>query len=174
MNFLDVTLNLNIGTHETYNKPNNNLVYININSNHQPKIIKNLLENIQKRMSKLSSSTRIFNNSKDLYNNALSASGFQQRNRFEQHQTSAKPNKSRKRNIMWFNPPYNANVTTKIGNKFLQILDKHFPKSHKLFNRNDVKVSYSSLPNFASIINSHNKKILRQEEMASPKPHCNC
>ena len=77
MNFLDVTLNLNIGTHETYNKPSNNPVYININSNHQPKIIKNLLENIQKRMSKLSSSTRIFNNSKDLYNNALSASGFQ-------------------------------------------------------------------------------------------------
>ena len=63
------------------------------------------------------------------------------------------------------------------GNKFSQILDKHFPKSHKfhkLFNCNNVKVSYSSLPNFASIINSHNKKILRQEEMASPKPHCNC
>ena len=52
------------------------------------------------------------------------------------------------------------------GNKFSQILDKHFPKSHKfhkLFNCNNVKVSYSSLPNFASIINSHNKKILRQE-----------
>ena len=144
VNFLDVTLNLNTRTHEPYNKPNNNPLYININSNHPPKIIKNLPENIQKRISKLSSSTRIFNNSKDLYNNALSADGFQQKIRFEQHKTSATPDKIRKRNIIWFNRPCSANVTTKIGNKFLQILDKHFPKSHKfyrLFNRNNVKVS---------------------------------
>ena len=86
-------------------------------------------------------------------------------------------NKNRKRNITWFNPSYSAHVATKIGNKFLQILDKHLPKSqkfHKLFNCNNIKVSYGSLPNFANTINSHNKKILRQEEMASPKPHCNC
>ena len=43
-----------------------------------------------------------------------------------------------------------------------------------LFNHNNVKVNYSSLPNFTSTINSHNKKILRQEKIASPKPHCNC
>ena len=73
VNFLDVTLNLNTGTHEPYNTLNNNPLYININSNHPPKIIKNLPENIQKRISKLSSSTRIFTISKGLYNNALSA-----------------------------------------------------------------------------------------------------
>ena len=84
VNFLDVTLNLDNGNHEPYNKPNNNPLYININSNHPPNIIKNLPENIQKRINKLSSSTSIFNNSKDLYNNALSASGFQQR--IQQHQ----------------------------------------------------------------------------------------
>ena len=83
VSFLDVTLNLNTGTHKLYNKPNNNPLYININSNHPPKIIKNLPENIQKRISKLSSSTRIFNNFKNLYNNALSASEFQQGNEFE-------------------------------------------------------------------------------------------
>ena len=120
VNFLDVTLNSNTGTQELYNKPNNNPLYININSNHPPKIIKNLPENIQKRIRELSSSTRIFNNSKDLDNNALSVSGFQQRIRFEQHKTSATPNKNRKRNTIWFNPPYGGSVTTKIGNKFLQ------------------------------------------------------
>ena len=132
---------------------------------------------MQKRKSKLLSSTRNFNNSKDLHNNAQSSSGFQQRIRFEQNKAWATLNKNRKRNIIWFNPPYGGSVMTKIGKKFLQILDKHFPKSHKLhklFNRNYFKVSYSSLPNFLSIINSHNKKILRQEEMALPKPHCNC
>ena len=177
MTFSDVTLNLNTRTHEPYRKPNNNPLYININSNHPPKIIGNLPENIRKRISKLSSSIRILNNSKDLYDNALSASGFQQRIKFEQHNTSTTPNRNRKRNIIWFNPTYSANVTTKIGNNFLQILDKHLPKSHKfheLFNRSNVKFSYSSLPSFANIINSHNKKILRQEEMVSPKPHCSC
>ena len=104
----------------------------------------------------------------------MSGSGFQQRIKLEQGNTSATPNKNKKRNIIWFNPPYSSNVTTNIDNKFLQILDKHFPKSHKLFNRNNVKVSYSSLPNFARIINSHNKNTLRQEDLASPKPHCNC
>ena len=60
---------------------------------------------------------------------------------------------------------------------FLQIFDKHFPKSHKfhkLFNRNNLKVSYRSRSNIASIINSHNKKTLRKEKIASAKPHCNC
>ena len=175
MTFSDVTLNLNTRIHEPCNKPNNNP--FNINSNHPPKIIENLPHNIRKRISKLSSSIRILNNSKDLYDQALSASGFRQRIKFEQHNTSTTPNRNRKRNIIWFNPTYSANVTTKIGNNFLQILDKHLPKSHKfhkLFNCSNLKVSYSSLPNFASIINSHNKKILRQEEMVSPKPHCNC
>ena len=201
MNYLAVS-----GIHEPYNKHNNNPININIisnyplkiikslpeniqkriykpliyniNSNHPPKTIKNLPKNIQKRISKTqSSSIRIFNNSKDLFNNVLSASRFQQRIRFEQHKTSATPRKNRKSNIIWFNPPYSANVTTQIGNKFLEILDKYFPKSHKyhkILNCNNAKVSYNSLPNFVSIINSHNKKILRQEEMASSNPQCNC
>ena len=79
--FLEVTLNLNTRTHKPYNKPNNNPLYT-------------------KRISKLSSSTSIFNNCKDLYKNALSASGFQQRIKFKQGNTSATPNKNRKRNII--------------------------------------------------------------------------
>ena len=50
---------------------------------------------------------------------------------------------------------YSYNVAANIANKFLLLLKKHFPKAHKLskvFNRNNVKVSYSSMPNFASII----------------------
>ena len=118
LNFLDITLNLNTGTHKPYNKPNNNPLYIIINSHHPPNQIKNIPESIQKRISKLSITNRVFNNSKDLYNNALSASGFQQRIKFEQGNTSATPNQNRKRNIIWFNNPNSANVTTKIGNKF--------------------------------------------------------
>ena len=42
---------------------------------------------------------------------------------------------------------------------------------HKLFNRNNVKVSYNSLPNSKSVINGHNKNILSVQENPSP---CSC
>ena len=58
--------------------------------------------------------------------------------------------------------------------KFFCHLGKHFPKMyqlHKLLNRNNVKVSCSSLPNYESLINRHNKNILNKQEKPSP---CNC
>ena len=72
---------------------------------------------------------------------------------------------------------YSSYVFTNIGKSFLTILDRHFPKSHKLhkiFNRNNVKISYSSMPNFGSIINSHNKKIIKSNIPKQPAPTCNC
>ena len=86
-------------------------------------------------------------------------------------------NKNRGRKILWFSPPYSCNVATNIGKKFLLLLDKHFPKAHKLskvFSRNNVKVSYSSMPNFASIINVHNKKILNEKIAKTTYASCNC
>ena len=59
-----------------------------------------------------------------------------------------KQTKNRKRNIISLNPPYSKNVVTKVGHYFLKLLDKHFPRHHKLhkiFNRNTVKVSYSCI-----------------------------
>ena len=68
-----------------------------------------------------------------------------------------------KRKIIWFNPWYNKNFTTKVGKFFLSLIDKHFLphcKLHKLFNQNNVKISYSFLPNIKSITNAYNRKIL--------------
>ena len=76
VNFLDVTWNLNTRTHEPYNKPKNNPLYINTNSNRPPNIIKILPRNIQKGISKFSNNTNIFNKSKDLYSKALPANRF--------------------------------------------------------------------------------------------------
>ena len=75
---------------------------------------------------------------------------------------------------MFFNPPFSLNVSTNIGKKLFSLLGEHFPKTHqlhKLFNRNNVQVSYSSLPNFKSAINGHNKNILNEQEEPSL---CNC
>ena len=68
--------------------------------------------------------------------------------------------KSRKRKIIWFNPPYNMNLETNIGEEFLKLIDIHFPKDHKLYkiiNRKNIKVSYSCTPNINSIISTHNR-----------------
>ena len=82
MNFLDVTLDLTTGKYKPYNKPGNVPQYINLKSNHRPNIIKNLPESISRRINKLSSYKSVFDNSKDLYNNALSSSSFKDQIKF--------------------------------------------------------------------------------------------
>ena len=70
--------------------------------------------------------------------------------------------KNRQRNIIWFNPPYCMNVQTNIGREFLNLVSKHFPKNHrynKIFNKNNIKVSYSCTDNLQTIIKEHNRKI---------------
>ena len=75
--------------------------------------------------------------------------------------------KKRKRNIIWFNPPYSKAVKTSIGRIFIKLISKHFPPNHKfvkIFSKKTTKLSYSCMPNIRSKINGNNKKILR------PKP----
>ena len=69
-------------------------------------------------------------------------------------------------------------MKTNIGRTFLRLVTKHFPKNHKyhsLFNKNNVKVSYSCMENMGSIINKHNKKVLANNTSRdSNKSLCNC
>jgi len=88
--------------------------------------------------------------------------------------------RKRQRNIIWFNPPFSKNVQTNIGREFLNLIKKCFPPNHKLrklFNINNLKLSYSCSPSIIQIIDGHNKTILKQntppEEETTPK-HCNC
>ena len=46
VDFLDVTFNLERNTYGPYKKPDDNLTYINISSNHPPQIIKYLTQTI--------------------------------------------------------------------------------------------------------------------------------
>ena len=66
---------------------------------------------------------------------------------------------------------------TDIGRNFFLHLNSHFPKLHnlhKLFIRSNVKVSYSSLSNLSSIVNSHSKKILNDCKKRLANVTCNC
>ena len=91
--------------------------------------------------------------------------------------TAQNSRKNRQRNIIWFNPPYSMNIQTNIGREFLNLVDKHFPKNHrynKIFNKNNIKVSYSCTDNLQTIIKKHNRKILETSKKPSTENNCNC
>ena len=162
----------------TYLKPGNKLQYINTQSNHPPNVINQVPKTIEKRLSDHSSNERIFTKAKKPYEKALRESGYNVKLSYNPTNKTNNQPKNRKRNITWFNPPYNQNVETKVARKFLQLIDKHFPKHHKfnkIFNRNTVKVSYSCTKNMKSIIQSHNKNILKRDNNRdTDEQTCNC
>ena len=174
VNYLDVTLDLESGTYKPYHKADNEINYVHIESNHPPNITKQIPISIQTRLSNLSSDENIFSQATPYYKEAIERSGYK-------HDFQYTPNRNqqrnkRKRKIIWFNPPYNKNLSTNIGRYFLTLVKKHFPqhhKFHKIFNKNNIKVSYGCMSNVKSIIDSHNKKILSPPVIEEPRC-CNC
>ena len=160
---MDVTFNLRNGSYQTYKRPNDNLKYINVFSNHPLQMLKQLTTTFRDRLSRNSSSELIFNESKHQYEDALRKSGF--KSKLPYRDSAAPTNKrmiSRKRKIVWFNPLYNQNVSTNIAKIFLKLVDKLFPRTHrlhKIFNRNTIKVSYSCMSNVQQLIKKHNNFI---------------
>ena len=72
-------------------------------------------------------------------------------------------------------------VKTNVTRNFLNLIDKHFPKTnklHKIINRNLIKVSYSCLSNVKQMITNHNKHLLQGHNNKKETPNnvklCNC
>ena len=178
-NFLDVSMNIESGKYKPYRKPNNIPLYINKSSNHPPTIINQISSMIQTRLSSLSCNAEEFANAEGEYSNALSLSGYAVKLVYSKKtdQTTSKEKRKRKRNITWFNPPYNVAVKNCIEKEFYQLIDKHFPKHHryhKIFNRHNIRVSYSCTQNMKAVISSHNKKLLKTANSSGPEAMCNC
>ena len=178
VNFLDVSLNLSDGTHMLFNKPNNIPLYINKKSNHPPHIISNIPQSIYRRLSEISYDKESFDKAAPIYQKALDNSGYKHLLTFSSHistHTSHSKRKHRKRDIIWYKPPFSKNVSTNIGRTFLKLLDAEFTEEHvlhKIFNRNTVKISYSCMPNLKQNIDGHNKSILHDKIV--PPRSCNC
>lgn len=174
--FLDTTLNLISETFCPYRKPNDQPLYININSNHPPAIKAQIPRMVGDRLSNLSSTKKEFEKAAPVYNQALKNSGHKEAVTFNKKIKDGK--KRRKRNVVWFNPPFSQNTKSNIGKEFFKLIDKHFPphhRLHKICNRNNVKLSYSCLPNIGTIITNHNKKLLvKHQEKTTTTPPCNC
>ena len=92
---------------------------------------------IQKRISNLSHSKEIFEAEIRPYQHELDKRGYKCKLQY----TPTEPNNSsetkRKRKILYFNPPWNAAVTTDIARKTFRLVDEHFKEGTllgKLFN----------------------------------------
>ena len=115
------------------------------------------------RLSNLSCNKEEFDKAAEEYQEVLKKSGFNEKLTYSP--PIAANRRQRKRNILWYNPPFDLQVKTNVGKTFLQLIDKHFPphhRLHKIINRKTVKISYSCMPNMASHIASHNKKVIKE------------
>ena len=126
---------------------------------------------ISNRISENSSNKNHFDKAAPDYNIALKNSGF---NESITCISSHSKRQTRKRQIIWFNPPYSANIETNVGNIFMRLAYKHFLRHHKyykLFNRNNIKLSYSCMPNMDNVIRKHNSKIMKNQASSTTKTY---
>lgn len=178
-NFLDVTLNCRDGSFRPFRKENSITEYVHRHSNHPPHITKKIPDIVEKRLSSISSSQEIFNQAKPFYETCLRASGYKNCSLVYQKEVDNKGRKrTRARNIIWYNPPWNASVETDIGKKFFELMERHFPERHryrKIINRNSVKLSYACTENLKAIILKKNRNLIREQRSSnSQKRMCNC
>ena len=175
--FLDLTLNLTTKEFRPYMKPNNKPIYINHQSNHPPKIIKHMPTMIAQRISYNSSNEKIFHEESAPYKKALADSGYTSQMQYINTPTNNNHKRKRRRNVMYFCPPYCTSVKTNLGKIFLDMVSRHFPttsKIGKIFNKNNLKLSYCTMPNMKDYIAKHNAKLGNQPEENTNAKKCIC
>ena len=126
-------------------------------------------------------SEAVFEAAIPVYQESLERSGYAHKLKFQpggvSQSSGSRRNRTRSRNITWFNPPYSVSVETQIGKEFMKLIEA-FPRSNILapmITKNNIKMSYKCMKNVAQHINSHNNKILREPVTVAPaQPRCSC
>ena len=117
VNYLDVTFNLNDSTYRPYQKSDNIMQYLHVESNHLPNIVKQIPKTIEKCLFQLSNE-EIFSESVPFYEDKLHQPGYQQKLKYNPVNTKIHNKCNHKINIIWFKPPCSRNVSTKNGKYF--------------------------------------------------------
>ena len=181
INFLDVTFDLSKGIFKPFRKPNDVTNYVHMKSNHPPSILKNIPTSVNKRLSSISANREVFDEAAPPYQEALDRAGYNHKLEFAENVVADNNNNGRKkrnrnRKIIYFNPPFNLDVETKIGREFLKIIDKSFPVGNPLrskLTRHNMKLSYSTTTNMRGQISRHNTKLLAGDTVEQVDP-CVC
>ena len=112
---------------------------------------------VRRRISDISCNKEYFNKAAPAHKNAFKFSGFNENIQFTST-PSPRRNRNRKTNSsihhivsMWKPTSIEICMTS---------TSRHH-KYHKLFNRNNIKISYSCMPNMASVIPNHNTSLLK-------------
>ena len=105
--------------------------YVCLVYDHPPITTKNIPAGINKRLSSQLSDKASFDQVAPPYPRAFDESGYHYTLQYEPTKTSKRKNRQ-PNNILWYSPPFSKNTSTNIGHKFLALVDKHFPKDHKL------------------------------------------
>ena len=102
-----------------------------VNSNNTPQPLKQIPESISKRAWKNLSSKDTFENSKTLYEKYLNNSGLEEKLNYHQGHRSKNQNikiKKPQHEIILLNLLFSKTVKMNVGYKFLQFINRHFPK----------------------------------------------
>ena len=102
------------------------------------KIVKKILRRIVKWLSLLPSRKKMFENSKNFFEQRLQPSGFNEKLNYTE-ENSKTSSKSPKHNILCFNPPYSKSDKIDIDQFVLHLVNKNFlpvRKYKKIFKRN--------------------------------------
>ena len=186
VDFLDVSFDLHEKIYKPFKKPDNETKYIHVHSNHPQNVKKDLPLMIEKRLSCLSKNKTVFDDSCNEYKAALRKGGHNEKLEYKENEIKnskeRKKKKTRKRKVIWYNPPYNEAIETNIGQQFLKLIDKHFGKKRKdnlqkIINRKTVKIGYSCGQNVGNIIKNHNKTVMKKYKEIDAQiseRKCNC
>ena len=123
-NNLGIPHNLNDGSYRPYRKPNEETNYIYLISDHPPSIIKEIPPSNEERLSILSSSKNIFQESAIFYEKFLKNSGYKTKLQFQQPKVK----------ITWqhyFVQPTAQQVRKNQYRENIHEIGKHFPPNHK-------------------------------------------
>ena len=97
VDYLDVTFNLTDSSYRPFNKTNNEINYIHKQSNHPPSVIKQLPLFVERRLSKLFSYEKIFNDSISTYQEALTKAGYNHKLKYQKQDEKKDNSQQRKR-----------------------------------------------------------------------------
>ena len=76
----------------------------------------------------------MFDSAAPPYQEALARAGYTHKLEFNENEgtTNERKKRKRKRNVLYFNAPFNMNVESKVGRDFLKIIDTSFPVGNPL------------------------------------------
>ena len=176
--FLDIVLDLQTGRTAPFKKPLETPVYVNKESSHPPNVIRRISTTVGDRLCGISSSKDEFDRNVHPYQEALQRAGHKDKLVYSKPAEPTRK-KNRKRKSIWWNPPYSKEVQSNLTKMFYSTIQRAFPKNHpylsKLFNKQNMKFSYSCTRNMGAIIASHNSKIIRnRKQEAANNRLCNC